>query len=67
MPSNLKLNDELIAKALEVGPHKTKQAAVNAALAEYVERRNRLRILDLGGKIKFRKDWDHRELRRDRR
>jgi Arc/MetJ family transcription regulator len=36
MPSNLKLDDELVAKALEAGPHNTKQAAVNAALADLI-------------------------------
>ena len=45
------------------GGHKTKHAAVNAAIAEYVGRRNRLRILDLEGIIGFHPDWDYKKMR----
>jgi Arc/MetJ family transcription regulator len=63
MPTNLKLDDKLIAEAVRVGGHKTKHAAVNAAIAEYVHRRNRLRILDLEGKIEFDPRWDYKKMR----
>ena len=66
MPTNLKLDDRLIAEAVKAGGHKTKQAAVNADIAEYVERRNRLRILELAGKIDFDPAWDYKKLRRSR-
>jgi Arc/MetJ family transcription regulator len=64
--TNLKLDDDLIAEAVKVGKHKTKQAAVNAAVAEYVQRRNRLRILELGGQIAFDPGWNYKKLRRRR-
>jgi len=64
MPTNLKLDDKLIADAVKVGNHKTKQDAVNSALEEYVARRNQLKILELRGKIKFRPDWDYKKLRK---
>ncbi len=64
MPTNLKLDDRLIAEAVKAGGHKTKQSAVNAAIAEYVQRRNRMRILELEGKIRFRQDWDYKRMRR---
>lgn len=67
MPTNLKLDDRLIAEAVKAGGHKTKQAAVNAAIAEYVGRRNRLRILELGGQINFDPGWDYKRMRRRRR
>lgn len=66
MPTNLKLNDKLIEETVKLGPFKTKQEAVNAALAEFVQRRQRLRILDLAGKIEFAPDWDYKKLRRGR-
>jgi Arc/MetJ family transcription regulator len=62
--TNLKLDDALIDLAVKAGGHKTKQAAVNAAIAEYVQRRNRLRILELGGKVDFDPGWDYKKLRR---
>lgn len=66
MPTNLKLNDELIRKTVRLGRFKTKQEAVNTALAEYVERRQRLRILELGGQIDFDPEWDYKKMRRRR-
>ena len=66
MPTNLKLNDRLIEETRKLGNFKTKQEAVNAALAEFVQRRQRLRILELGGKINFDPDWDYKKTRRRR-
>jgi Arc/MetJ family transcription regulator len=66
MATNLKLDDALINEAVKLGAFKTKQQAVNTALAEFVQRRNRLRILELGGKIQFARDWDHKKMRRER-
>ena len=66
MPTNLKLDDKLIDEAVELGHFKTKQQAVNTAIAEFVSRRQRLRILELGGKIEFDSRWDYKRLRRGR-
>jgi len=66
MPTNLKLDDKLIDEAVKLGHFKTKQQAVNTAIAEFVSRRQRLRILELGGKIEFDPRWDYKRLRRGR-
>lgn len=66
MPTNLKLDDNLIKQAVKLGNFKTKQDAVNAAMAEFVARRNRLRILELAGQISFHPDWDYKRMRRGR-
>jgi Arc/MetJ family transcription regulator len=66
MPSNLKLDDKLIQEALELGGFRTKQQAVNSAIAEFVQRRRRLRILDLGGKIEFDPLWNYKKMRSGR-
>lgn len=63
MPTNLKLDDGMIAAAVKLGHFKTKQEAVNAALAEFVARRNRLRLLELGGQVDFDPDWDYKRMR----
>jgi len=64
MPANLKLDEKLIREAVELGDFKTRRQAVNAALAEFVERRRRLRILDLAGKIEFDPAWNYKRMRR---
>jgi len=66
VPTNLKLDDGLIDEAFKLGNFKSKQQAVNTALAEFVQRRQRLRILDLAGKIKFDPKWNHKKMRRSR-
>lgn len=66
MPTNLKLDDKLIEETVKLGNFKSKQQAVNSALAEFVHRRQRLRILDLAGKIDFAPGWDYKKLRRSR-
>ena len=67
MATNVKLNEKMVEEAVRLGNFKTKQEALNVALSEFVERRNRLRILELAGKIEFRPDWDYKKMRGKRR
>ena len=64
MATNLAIDDKLINEAKKIGRHKTKKEAVTAALAEYIQRRKRMRILSLFGKIDYDEDYDHKKLRR---
>ncbi len=64
MATNLALDDALIREAQEVGCHKTKKAAVTAALREYIQRRRQLEILDLVGKVEYYNDYDPKAARR---
>jgi Arc/MetJ family transcription regulator len=64
MATNLKLDDELVDQTVKIGQFKSKRQAVNTALAEFIQRRQRLRILDLGGKIDFDPSWDYKGMRR---
>ena len=43
--------------------HKTKKAAVTAALKEYVQHHRQLRIFDLVGKVEYDEDYDYKKLR----
>jgi Arc/MetJ family transcription regulator len=63
MATNVLVDDKVIKEALKLGNFKTKQEAMNVALTEFVRRRNRLRILELAGKIEFRPDWDYKKMR----
>jgi len=64
MATNLAIDDRIINEVKRVGGHKTKKAAVTAALEEYVRRREQLRILELAGKIEYYPDYDYKRLRR---
>ena len=66
MPTNLKLDDKMVAEAVKLGRHKTKRQAVNAALSEYVRRRRQARIEDLYGTIEYPPDWNPKAMRRSR-
>jgi Arc/MetJ family transcription regulator len=66
MATNLALDDRLILQAQRVGKHKSKKEAVNAALAEYVRRRQQLRILDYFGTIDYDPAYDYKAERNQR-
>ncbi len=64
MATNLALDDKLIIQAQKVGLHKTKKAAVTAALKEYIAHKKQQGILDLFGKIDFDKNYDYKKARK---
>jgi hypothetical protein len=66
MATNLELDDELIEEVLTLGGHKTKKAAVNAALDEYVKRRKQGRIVELFGTIDYDPTYDHKVARQSK-
>jgi Arc/MetJ family transcription regulator len=63
MPTNLDIDDQLIEEAKKLGHHKTKKAAVNAALEEYVRRRNVEGLIELFGTIDY---YDYKRERKKR-
>jgi len=66
MATNLALDDALIEAAVEAGNHhRSKKAAVTAALEEYVKSRRRLGLLEWVGRVEYFDDYDHKKLRRD--
>lgn len=67
MPTNLAIDDRLIAKAQQVGGHKSKKAAVTVALEEYVQRHKQAEILQLFGKIDFDPAWNYKNARKRQR
>ncbi len=63
MATNLALDDRLIEEARTIGGHKTKREAVNAALAEYVQRRKQMGIIKLFGTIDYDPKYDYKARR----
>jgi Arc/MetJ family transcription regulator len=67
MPTNLGIDDHLVEEAKKLGHHKTKKAAVNAALEEYVRKRKVEGLIKLFGTIDFREDFLERMDRKMKR
>jgi Arc/MetJ family transcription regulator len=66
MPTNLEIDDRLLAKALRVGGLKTKKATVNEALAEYVRHRQQREVVRLFGSVEFDPAFDYKAERKKR-
>lgn len=66
IPSNLQIDDRLLAKAQKAGGFRTKKETVNHALSEFLRRREQKDIAGLFGTIDFAPDFDHKKLRAKR-
>lgn len=66
MRTNIVLDDELVAEGMRLTGAKTKRELVHRALSELVERRRPKDLSELAGRVRFRDDYDYKELRRDR-
>jgi Arc/MetJ family transcription regulator len=60
----LKLDDRLLDETVKLGRFKSKQQAVNWVLADYVHRRQQLRMLELAGKGGGEANPDQKRVRR---
>jgi hypothetical protein len=67
MPTDLAIDDRLIAEAQKLGRHRTKKETVTAALGEYVQRRKQPQIISLFGTIDYNRAYDYKRERRKRR
>ena len=63
MATNLQIDDRLIVKALKLGGHKTKKAAVTKALIEYIEHMQQSRIVTLFGEIDYDPTYNYKKQR----
>ena len=67
MATNLALDDKLIEAARKLGGHKTKKAAVTAALDEYIRHQMRQQAIKALGTFDFDPTYDHKALRTAKR
>lgn len=65
MATNMELNETLLTKAMKLGGMRTKKEAVNEALAEYVQRREQLKITDLFGKVEIDETFNYKAQRKN--
>lgn len=66
VPTNLEIDDQLLAQAQKAGGHKTKKATVNEALAEYIQRRQQREVSKLFGTVAFDPGFDYKAERTKR-
>ena len=66
MPTNLAIDDRLLARAVRLGGHRTKRATVNEALEEYIKRRQRLAAIKAFGTVEFDPRHDYKRERKTR-
>jgi Arc/MetJ family transcription regulator len=66
MPTNLAIDDQLLHEALTIGGHRTKRETVNEALREFIQRRQRLELAKLVGRVDYDPRYDYKKERRAR-
>ena len=64
MATNLQIDDKLILKAVRLGGHKTKKAAVSKALIEYIQHLEQKKIFSMFGKVEYDPEFDYKKQRR---
>jgi len=66
MATNLQIDDKLIIKAVKLGRHRTKKAAVTQALVEYINQKEQEKIMSLFGSIEYDSTYDYKRQRAHR-
>ena len=61
MATNLQIDDKLIQKAVRLGGHKTKKAAVSKALIEYIQNLEQEKILSMFGTVEYDPGYDYKK------
>ena len=60
MATKLQIDDQLIQKAVKLGGHRTKKAAVTQALIEYIERLEQREIISLFGTVDYESEYNYK-------
>jgi len=62
--TNIVLDEALIEEALEITGARTKKEVVHLALQELVRSRRKKNLTDLAGRIRFRRGFDPKDMRK---
>ncbi|BAY25434.1 hypothetical protein NIES2100_52400 [Calothrix sp. NIES-2100] len=63
MATPVNINEALLQEALQLDDHTTIDALVETALLEYIQRRKRLKVLNLFGTIDYDEDYNYKQQR----
>ncbi len=66
MATNLGIDNELLNKALKLSGSKTKKDTVNLALLEFIQRREKEKVIDLFNTIKYDENYNYKNGRKKR-
>jgi metal-responsive CopG/Arc/MetJ family transcriptional regulator len=64
MRASFPIEETLVDTACQVGNHSSREAAIEAALREYVERHRQQQIIEMFGTVEFDSTYDYKEARR---
>jgi len=64
MRTNVVLDDALVDEAMKLTGARTKKEVVRLALEELIRSRKKKNLLDLAGRIQFRRGFDHKAMRK---
>jgi len=64
MRTNVVIDDHLINEGLELTKLRTKTELIKTALEELIENRKKKDLRKIKGKIKFRDDYNYKEMRK---
>jgi Arc/MetJ family transcription regulator len=64
MRTNIELDDDIIEEALAITGARTKKEVVHLALEELVRSRRKKNLVELAGRIRFRKGFDPKSVRK---
>jgi Arc/MetJ family transcription regulator len=63
MATTLQIDDKLIARAVSLGHHRTKKAAVAQALTDYINHLEQENILSLFGTVDYASGYNYKKQR----
>jgi Arc/MetJ family transcription regulator len=63
MATNLEIDGELITRAVRLGHHRTKKAAVTKALTDYIHHIEQESILSLFGSLEYERQYNYKRQR----
>ena len=63
METNLQIDDKLITRAVKLGRHRTKKAAVTQALTDYIHHPEQEKILSMFGSVDYLPGHDYKKQR----
>jgi Arc/MetJ family transcription regulator len=64
MATNLQVDDKLITRAVKLGGHRTKKAAVTKALIDYVHHLEQEKVLSLFGSVDYDPAYNYKKQRK---